>query len=388
MDHRARLVASPSDVLAVKVACIVGARPNLVKMGALMSAMNAAPDFEPVLIHTGQHYDHNMSGLFFEQLGIQPPAYNLEVGSDTTTRQTARIMVAVEPLLLELRPDLVLVVGDVNSTLAVALVASRLGLPLAHVDAGLRSFDRSMPEEVNRVLTDAISDFLFTTEPSGHANLAREGVDSSKIFFVGNVMIDSLLQHLETARSLHVPEQFGLARGEYALLTLHRPSNVDDAQVLAGLVGCIVELQSHLPVLFPVHPRTRERLAAAGLLERLAAAPRVTLTEPLGYLELMSVLADARLVLTDSGGLQEETTILGVPCLTLRENTERPITISHGTNRLVGSNPDRIRAAALDVLATPRDPEVIRPELWDGAAASRILDVLRTRAMSGNPKRA
>jgi UDP-N-acetylglucosamine 2-epimerase (non-hydrolysing) len=359
----------------VRVACVVGARPNLVKMAPILRGMAADAVFEPILIHTGQHYDHNMSGLFFEQLGIRPPDYNLEVGSDTVTRQTARVMMATEALFREIRPDLVLVVGDVSSTLAAALVAVRLGVRLAHVEAGLRSFDRTMPEEVNRVLTDAISDLLFTTEASAHDNLAREGVDPGRVHFVGNVMIDSLLWHLDAARRTEIAGRLALPRGEYALVTLHRPSNVDDPAVLTRLVESVLALE--IPLLFPVHPRTRDRLAAAGLLARLESTSRVTLAEPLGYLELISSLLDARLVLTDSGGLQEESTVLGVPCLTLRTSTERPVTITDGTNELVGTDPVRIRDAASRVLAGPGRREARRPALWDGATATRILDVLR-----------
>jgi UDP-N-acetylglucosamine 2-epimerase (non-hydrolysing) len=365
----------------VKVACIVGTRPNLVKIAPLLRAMTSTTDFEPTLIHTGQHYDHPMSGLFFEQLGIRTPDHNLEVASDSTTRQTAHVMLALEPLLITLGPDLVLVVGDVNSTLAGALVAARLGLRLAHVEAGLRSFDRTMPEEINRILTDAVSDFLFTTEPSARENLIREGVHADKIFFVGNVMIDSLQRHLATARALRFAQQLHLPRLGYAVITLHRPSNVDDRELLEKLVGTLARLQTQIPIVFPVHPRTRDRLAAAGLLERLRQLPRLTITEPLGYIELLSLVTDARLVLTDSGGLQEETTVIGVPCLTLRESTERPITISQGTNRLVGSDPVRIHDAVSAVLVSSNDSQPRRPELWDGNTAARIIDVLRSRAL-------
>lgn len=359
----------------MKVVNIVGARPNLMKIAPLMDVMVRTPGIEPILVHTGQHYDERMSDLFFRELGIPAPDHYLGVGSGTHAQQTAQVMVRLEPLFEELRPDLVLVVGDVNSTVAAALVASKLGIRLAHVEAGLRSFDRSMPEEVNRVVTDALSDLLFTTERSAEENLRREGIAEEKIHFVGNVMIDTLLRHRERAEALGVPVRFGLAPGEYAVVTLHRPSNVDAPDALARMVDVMVAVQERLPVVFPVHPRTRSRLAEAGLLTRLEALPDVRLTEPLGYLEFLGLMAGARLVLTDSGGVQEETTILGVPCLTVRENTERPVTITHGTNRLVGTAPARIIAAVDETLAAPR-PDGRRPELWDGRAAERIVGVL------------
>lgn len=359
----------------MKVVNIVGARPNLMKIAPLMDVMVRTPGIEPILVHTGQHYDERMSDLFFRELGIPAPDHYLGVGSGTHAQQTAQVMVRLEPLFEELRPDLVLVVGDVNSTVAAALVASKLGIRLAHVEAGLRSFDRSMPEEVNRVVTDALSDLLFTTERSAEENLRREGIAEEKIHFVGNVMIDTLLRHRERAEALGVPARFGLAPGEYAVVTLHRPSNVDAPDALARMVDVMVAVQERLPVVFPVHPRTRSRLAEAGLLTRLEALPDVRLTEPLGYLEFLGLMAGARLVLTDSGGVQEETTILGVPCLTVRENTERPVTITHGTNRLVGTEPARIIAAVDETLAAPR-PDGRRPELWDGRAAERIVGVL------------
>lgn len=362
----------------VKIVNIVGARPNLMKIAPLMEVMRRTPGVDPILVHTGQHYDERMSELFFRELEIPAPDHYLGVGSGTHAQQTAQVMVRLEPLFKELRPDLVLVVGDVNSTLAAALVASKLGILLAHVEAGLRSFDRSMPEEVNRIVTDALSDLLFTTERGAMENLRREGIAEEKVHFVGNVMIDTLLRHRERAEALDVPGSFGVPPGAYAVVTLHRPSNVDTPEALAGMVDVVAGVAERLPVVFPVHPRTRSRLAEAGLLARLEAEPAVRLTEPLGYLEFLGLLAGARIVLTDSGGVQEETTILGVPCLTLRENTERPVTITHGTNRLVGTDPARILAAVDETLAAPR-PEGRRPELWDGRAAERIVDTLVSR---------
>jgi UDP-N-acetylglucosamine 2-epimerase (non-hydrolysing) len=298
-------------------------------------------------------------------------------------------MLALEPLLQELRPDLVLVVGDVNSTVAAALAAAKLCIPLAHVEAGLRSFDRTMPEEINRVVTDALADYLFTTERSANENLKKEGIPEHKIFFVGNVMIDTLLRHRERAVALGMPARCGVQAHDYAVLTLHRPSSVDAPEVLAGILDDLAALQARLPVLFPVHPRTFQRLADAGLLKRARAMTNLTLLEPLGYLEFLGLMAQARLVLTDSGGIQEETTILGIPCLTLRENTERPVTISEGTNELVGTSPERILAAAWRRLdqteMVSENPSGLMgrdghyPELWDGRAAERIVRVLRER---------
>lgn len=362
-----------------KIANVVGARPNFMKIAPLLEEMRRRPAVEPVLVHTGQHYDARLSDRFLEQLGIPAPDFHLGVGSGSHAVQTAQVMVALEKVLEEVRPDLVLVVGDVNSTLAAALVAAKCRIPLAHVEAGLRSYDRTMPEETNRIVTDVLSDYLFTTERAAGENLRREGIAEERIFFVGNVMIDTLLRHRSRAEALRMPERFGVAPGGYALLTLHRPSNVDDPEVLAGYVGVLERLGEALPVLFPVHPRTRGALERSGLWERASRLSNVRLVEPQGYLEFLGLTARARLVLTDSGGVQEETTALGVPCLTVRENTERPITISEGTNELVGTRPERILEAACRVLergaASPR-----RPELWDGRTAMRIMDILTGRS--------
>jgi len=359
----------------MKIVNIVGARPNLMKIAPLVGEMRRQREIEPLLVHTGQHYDENMSQVFFDDLGIPRPDYNLEVGSGSNTWQTAKVMLALEPLLADLSPDLVLVVGDVNSTLAGALVASKLRIPLAHVEAGLRSFDTSMPEEINRRITDCVADYLFTTEPSANENLRNEGIAEEKIHFVGNVMIDTLLAQAERARALDVPTRLGLPAGGYGVLTLHRPSNVDDPEVLRGIVDSLEQLQAALPIVFPVHPRTTKSLERAGLLRRLDALPGIRRIDPLGYVEFLGLLASARMVLTDSGGIQEETTILGIPCLTLRDNTERPITLTQGTNRLVGSRPEKIRAEALRVLESGPVP-CERPEKWDGRSAQRIVRVL------------
>jgi UDP-N-acetylglucosamine 2-epimerase (non-hydrolysing) len=360
----------------MKILAVVGARPNLMKMAPLIRAMRNLPDIAPILVHTGQHYDSKMSQIFFDDLEIPRPDLFFKVGSGSHAEQTAKIMVACERVLLEHRPDVVLLVGDVNSTLACAVAAAKLSVPIAHVEAGLRSFDRTMPEEVNRLVTDALSDLLFTTSPDADENLAREGIPPDRIFFVGNVMIDTLLRCRARAAELGTPGRYGFAAGGYALLTLHRPSNVDVPSVFAGLLDAMTEIQRNLAILFPAHPRTMQRLADLDLAERLANAPRLRIIEPLGYLEFLDLMMHARLVVTDSGGIQEETTILCVPCLTLRENTERPITISHGTNRLVGTNPERITAAVRGILsASPMAGRL--PDLWDGHAAERIVAVLQ-----------
>jgi UDP-N-acetylglucosamine 2-epimerase (non-hydrolysing) len=340
-----------------------------------MAEMRRFPNIEPLLIHTGQHYDSNMSGRFFEELDIPTPDYNLEIGSGSHTWQTAQVMLGLEPLLNELRPDVVVVVGDVNSTMAAALVAAKLHIPLAHVEAGLRSFDRTMPEEINRMVTDSLADFLFTSERSGNENLKREGVPENKIHFVGNVMIDTLLRCRQRIDDQNITDRFGVAPRNYALLTLHRPSNVDVTETLIGILDALADIQKKLPVLFPLHPRTRQRIAEAGLFERARDLANLKLLEPLGYMEFLGLMAQAKLVMTDSGGIQEETTILGIPCLTLRENTERPATITEGTNELVGSRAERIIAGVQRILDGKMGNSK-HPELWDGHAAKRIVNVL------------
>ena len=359
----------------MKIINVVGARPNLMKIAPLMDAYGRAGGVEPLLVHTGQHYDANMSDLFFRQLGIPEPHLNLEVGSASHAVQTAEIMKQFEPVLLEHRPDAVLVVGDVNSTIACGLVAVKLGVKLVHVEAGLRSFDRDMPEEINRVLTDAISDLLLCTEPSGVKNLQREGIPEQRVHLVGNVMIDTLLRHRERAESSTILADLGLEKRGYAVLTLHRPSNVDDAEVLGGLLDAFEVVQGDMPLIFPAHPRTRENLARFGLAERVAGLANLRLLDPLGYLDFLRLMAGAQVVLTDSGGIQEETTILRVPCLTLRENTERPITVEMGTNQIVGQDPQRIVSAYRSVVDGGMASGRV-PPLWDGRAAERIVEVL------------
>jgi UDP-N-acetylglucosamine 2-epimerase (non-hydrolysing) len=369
----------------MRIINVIGARPNLMKIAPIVAEMRRFPEIEPILVHTGQHYDENMSGVFFQELGIPKPDYNLGVGSGSHTWQTAQIMLALEALFQELRPDLVLVVGDVNSTLAATLVASKLRIPVAHVEAGLRSFARSMPEEINRILTDSVSDYLFTTEPSANENLHAEGIPEHKIFFVGNVMIDTLLRQQERAKALDMPSRYGVPPNGYALLTLHRPSNVDLPEIFKGILDTIDFLQARLPVLFPAHPRTLKRLKEFGLWERVQAMSNLKILEPLSYLRFLGLMAQARLMVTDSGGVQEETTILGVACLTLRENTERPVTVTQGSNQILGTSPERIIAAISEVL-NGQGKVGKRPELWDGHAAKRIVKILRSHLGAGEPQ--
>ena len=359
----------------MKIVNVVGARPNLMKIAPLMDAYRGREEIEPLLVHTGQHYDANMSDLFFRQLGIPEPEINLDVGSASHAVQTAEIMKAFEPVVLEQEPDAVLVVGDVNSTIACGMVAVKLGVKLVHVEAGLRSFDREMPEEINRVLTDSISDLLLCSEPSGVQNLRREGIADEKVHLVGNVMIDTLLRHRERAESSSIVGDLGLEESGYAVLTLHRPSNVDDPAVLGKLLDALEVVQRDQPIVFPAHPRTREKLAHSGLAERTAELRNLRMLDPVGYLDFLKLMASARLVLTDSGGIQEETTILQVPCLTLRDNTERPITVEMGTNRIVGQDPERIVTAYREVMERGAGGGRI-PPLWDGRAAERIVEVM------------
>ena len=356
-----------------KILNIVGARPNFMKIAPIMQALSAGPHPIPAkIVHTGQHYDEAMNKQFFDDLGIPQPDINLEVGSGSHAQQTAEVMRRFEPVLDQEQPAAILVVGDVNSTIACALVAAKKNVAIIHVEAGLRSFDRGMPEEINRVLTDQISDLLYTTERAALENLRREGIDPARVHFVGNVMIDTLHHHLKqavpahtTLREAHIDAQRG-----YALLTLHRPSNVDDKAVLRDLLETIATISEKLPVVFPLHPRTKGRIEEFGLESMLAQA-NIVLLPPLGYLPILGLMRDAKLVLTDSGGIQEETTALGVPCLTLRENTERPITVEQGTNLVVGQSRAKILAAADDVLQNGGKAGRV-PEYWDGHAAERI----------------
>ncbi len=361
----------------MKILNVVGARPNFMKVAPLLREMHRYPAIAPVLVHTGQHYDEEMSRVFFDDLGLPRPDVDLGVGSGTHAWQTAQVMLRFEPVLELARPDLVIVVGDVNSTLACTLVAAKSRIPVAHVEAGLRSFDRSMPEELNRLLTDALADLLFTTSEDANENLRREGIPDDRIHFVGNVMVDTLLHHRARAEHSSIRQTLRLAGRDYALVTLHRPSNVDDPDVLLGLLEVFCEIGRHLPVVFPAHPRTVERIRSFGLAGRLDQSG-VRVVDPLGYVDFLHLEAHARLVLTDSGGMQEETTVLGVPCLTLRHNTERPVTVTEGTNTVVGTDPVRIVAEVERILARDRPPGRT-PRLWDGHAAERILAVIAAR---------
>ncbi len=335
-----------------------------------------AAEFLPMIVHTGQHYDAAMSDSFFDDLGMPKPDVHLGVGSGSHAVQTAKIMTEFEPVVLREKPDWVLVVGDVNSTIACSLVCAKLGVKVAHVEAGLRSRDRAMPEEINRILTDSISDLLFTTSQDADVNLAHEGIPAERIRFTGNVMIDSLLDHLKIAENSTVREGLGIDASEYAVMTLHRPSNVDDKDTLSGILGALISVSEKLPIIFPVHPRTRAKIEEFGFEEKIAAS-RIRLIEPLGYLDFMRLYSGAKLVMTDSGGLQEETTVLGIPCLTLRHNTERPITIEMGTNVLVGTDPEKIKRSAFEILDSRYDiSETKIPPLWDGKTAGRICDEL------------
>jgi UDP-N-acetylglucosamine 2-epimerase (non-hydrolysing) len=359
----------------MKILHVVGARPNFMKTAPVMAELGRRPErFTQVLVHTGQHYDHNMSQVFFGDLGLLPPDEFLGVGSGTHAEQTARIMLAFEPVLTKHQPDWVIVVGDVNSTVACTLVCSKLGIKVAHVEAGLRSRDRTMPEEINRLVTDQLADLLFTPSPDADDNLRHEGIAAEKIQLVGNVMIDSLVRLLPQALRRPIARELGLASGNYILATLHRPANVDDVQVLKEIVHGLARVSEICPVVFPVHPRTRKHLAALNL--QLDPA-RIRLLEPLGYLDFLSLMHAARVVLTDSGGVQEETTYLGIPCRTVRPNTERPITITHGTNRLVQATARAIVKAIAEVFGAPV-PTAAPVDLWDGQAARRIADVLET----------
>jgi UDP-N-acetylglucosamine 2-epimerase (non-hydrolysing) len=372
------------------VDCIVGARPNFVKIAPILRALKAEGSFAARLIHTGQHYDVAMNAVFFDELGIPEPDINLEVGSSSNTEQTARIMLGLEKVFAESRPDMIAVVGDVNSTLAASLVAAKLLIPLAHVEAGLRSNDRTMPEEINRLVTDRLSDMLLTTERDAVQNLLREGAAPCQIHFVGNVMIDTL--HACLSRSVparatlseHGASKGFLAaidRAGFGFVTLHRPSNVDDPATLGGLLKALADVSRDLPLVFAMHPRTKATISSSGL-EAVLEGAQMLVTPPLSYLRALGLMREAKLAITDSGGVQEETTALGVPCLTVRENTERPITISEGTNILIGTSPDAIRQNVWELLASGGKRGRV-PEFWDGKAAGRIaihlLDFLRAR---------
>ncbi len=387
---------------------VAAARPNFMKIAPLMRAIAThnrenGNNIKPFLVHTGQHYDDNMSDAFFRDLKIPRPDVHLGIGSGTHAQQTGHVMIAFEQVLLAEKPDLVIVVGDVNSTLACALTAVKMHTPVAHVEAGLRSFDRTMPEEINRIVTDAVADYLFTPSPDGDENLLREGVPKEKIYLVGDIMIDTLLFNLEQAKETDILQRLGLQGPNeketrnngirpYALLTLHRPSNVDDPQTFGRILDGLRHVAAKIPVLFPIHPRTRKQIAAFGLEDAFVFHPSADISEtefrkednrknrihafdPLGYLEFLNLMAHATMVLTDSGGIQEETTVLNIPCITLRDTTERPITVTEGTNVIVGDDPEKIKGEA-DRILTGKAKQGQCPQIWDGKTAARIVKVL------------
>jgi UDP-N-acetylglucosamine 2-epimerase (non-hydrolysing) len=359
-----------------KIVSVVGARPNFMKVAPIHRAFQKYKDtVQHLIVHTGQHYDQAMSKVFFEDLELPNPNMYLGVGSGSHAQQTAKIMVEFEKVLAEQAPDLVIVVGDVNSTLACSLVATKMGIPVAHVEAGLRSFDRTMPEEINRLVTDALSDFLFVSEPSGLQNLKREGVGDEKVFLVGNVMIDSLMHYREKAKKSEVPKTLGLTPRQYILVTIHRPSNVDHKDDLERVFGVLRQLSNRTTVVFPIHPRTRKMLGQFGMEASVQGIPNLILIDPLGYLDFLSLMDSAALLITDSGGIQEETTYLRVPCLTLRESTERPITVEKGTNELCKGDLESVIPRSFEILDGKAKHGTI-PELWDGRAAERITRIV------------
>jgi UDP-N-acetylglucosamine 2-epimerase (non-hydrolysing) len=359
----------------MQIHLVCGARPNFMKVAPLYHALLAEPWATPIIVHTGQHYDANMSGAFFSEFGLPEPHVSLEVGSGSHAEQTARVMVAYERVLQDQRPDLVVVVGDVNSTMAATLTASKLGVKVAHLEAGLRSFDLRMPEEINRLVTDVLANVLWAPSQDAVANLLAEGIPPARVLLVGNIMIDCLEMCRDRIERQHAFRQFGQTRGSYAVVTIHRPSNVDEPAVLRQLCGLLERVSASVPLVFPVHPRTRQRIAADGLLEEAQGSRRMFLPEPLGYTAFMSLVSNARLVITDSGGIQEETTYLGIPCLTLRENTERPITVTLGTNRLCA--PAELVSRVEQVLADGSPPPPVI-EFWDGKTAGRVVEAIRS----------
>lgn len=363
----------------MKIILVAGARPNFMKVAPLVEALKAARNnhqgLEFKMVHTGQHYDEQMSKIFFDDLGLPRPDIDLEIGSGSHAEQTGKIMLAFEILLEKEKPDWVVVVGDVNSTMACAITAKKFGSKVAHVEAGLRSRDWTMPEEINRCVTDVLCDLLFTTDSMASENLLSEGIDINKIHFVGNVMIDSLLKHREKALKLCQWERLHLKANSYGVLTLHRPGNVDDPTVFQGIISALEEIQQKLPLVFPVHPRTQKMAKSFNLWDRMKSYPNLHMMAPLGYLEMLSLTSRAALILTDSGGLQEEAVVLGVPCITLRHNTERPITVAVGANKVVG-NKSNIIIDSVNEILTGNKKVFNQPDKWDGAAAKRIVDIL------------
>ena len=355
------------------VILVVGARPNFMKIAPIYAELQSRGQ-ELILLHTGQHYDDNMSKVFFDDLGMPKPDIYMGIGSGSHAYQTGTVMIEFEKICQEKAPSMVVVVGDVNSTVACTVVCAKMGIPCAHVEAGLRSFDRDMPEEINRILTDSVADLLLTPSPDGDEHLRAEGIAEERIIRVGNVMIDSLYNNLARAERSSIQDDLGL-EDDYSILTLHRPSNVDDEEIFAGIISALEVIGQEIQIVFPMHPRTEKMAKQFSLYERIASIPRIKITGPVGYLDFVALMSKSKLVLTDSGGLQEETTALGIPCITLRENTERPITVTEGTNTIVGCDPELIKSTALDALTTGGKSGRI-PEMWHGKTEHRIADVL------------
>lgn len=366
----------------MKIINVASARPNFMKVAPLLEESQKHNNIEAQLLHTGQHYDYEMSKIFFDELGIPEPDHHLGVGSGTHAQQTAKVMVEFEKVLQEEKPDWVIVVGDVNPTMACTIVANKMGVKVAHVEAGLRSHDRSMPEEINRILTDSIADLLLTPSIDGNMNLIKEGIPQQKIRFVGNIMIDTLFSMRKRSGESKILEDLGVSENEYMLVTLHRPSNVDQEETLSNFVKLLEQVTTQIPIVWPVHPRSRNRAEEFGLWGQLESIKKLHLLEPVGYLDNVKLMNNARLVLTDSGGIQEETTALGIPCLTARQNTERPITISEGTNTLVGTNPNKILNHIKKYLqnGVVRNKQLPKPLYWDGNSANRILKSILERS--------
>jgi UDP-N-acetylglucosamine 2-epimerase (non-hydrolysing) len=362
----------------VKIACIVGARPNFMKIAPILVEFEKYPNLEPILIHTGQHYDYEMSQVFFDELDIPKPDVYLNVGSGSHAVQTAKIMMAFEETVNEHKPDLVLVVGDVNSTMACAIASAKLCIPIVHVEAGIRSFDRTMPEEINRILTDVISDYLFTPIEDANENLRKEGISEDKIFLVGDIMIDTLLKYKEKASSNKILNELGLEKQSYAIMTLHRPSNVDVRPNLISILDAVDAVQQRIKIVLAIHPRTRARIKEFGLENRASGMKNLIITDPLGYLEFMGLTINAKFALTDSGGMQTETTVLNVPCLTMRENTERPETLRDGTNTLVGNDTRLIIEESMKIL-DGKGKSGTYPKIWDGHTAERIVSIINEK---------
>lgn len=356
-----------------KILNIVGARPNFMKIAPIMHAMNQSSLIEPILIHTGQHYDEKMSNLFFDELEIPKPEINLEVGSESQAKQVAKIMMGLDAVYEDIKPDAILVVGDVNSTMASSIVAAKLGIKIIHLEAGLRSYDRRMPEEINRIVTDALADLLLTPSKDGNENLLKEGIDSSKIKFVGNIMIDTLFHFMPKVEKSNILSQMNLAAKEFAAITLHRPSNVDEKSSLQAILEALNVIQKEIKLVFPIHPRTRKNILNYGFEHLIEKSPNLLLTDPLGYLDFQKLMINSKFVITDSGGVQEETTALKIPCITVRENTERPVTITEGSNELAGKNMEKLINLAEKARSNNWKNSQI-PEFWDGKTAERVVD--------------